>query len=159
MFQFKKTVFVEVSAPSRANFTMRWNADENGEDLPQGVKAVYQNFYMDDGLPSTDFHEKAIKMRKQMTELLHHGGFCLHKWLTNDPDILQPSRSKIDLHDSSNWDKISYQQTELRASFGMPSKICCSWPDWRMIQVRGRGRSWAKHSLFGVCEDFSSHSQ
>ena len=31
----------EVSAPSRANYTMRRNADENRVDLPLGVKAVY----------------------------------------------------------------------------------------------------------------------
>ena len=76
----------EVSAPSRANYTMRRNADENGEDLPLGVEAVYKHFYMDDGLPSTDSREEAIEMRKQMTELLRR--FHLHKWLTNDPDVL-----------------------------------------------------------------------
>ncbi|XP_068712776.1 uncharacterized protein [Montipora foliosa] len=51
VYHFERTVFGEVSAPSRANYTMRRNADENGEDLPLGVKAVYQHFYMDDGLP------------------------------------------------------------------------------------------------------------
>ena len=34
VYQFEGTVFGEVSAPSRANYTMRRNADENGEDLP-----------------------------------------------------------------------------------------------------------------------------
>ena len=90
-------MFGEVSSPSRENYTMRRNADENGEDLLLGVKAVYQHFYMDDGLPSTDSHEEAIKMRKQIIELLRRGGYRLHKWLPNDP-----SRSKIDLHDSWN---------------------------------------------------------
>ena len=88
VYQFERTVFGEVSAPSRANYTMRRNADENGEDLPLGVKAVYKHFNMDDGLPSTDSREEAIEMRKQMTELLRRGGFYLHKWLTNDPDVL-----------------------------------------------------------------------
>jgi len=88
MYQFERTVFGEVSVPSRANYTMRQNADKNGEDLPLGVKAVYKHLYMDDGLPSTDSHKEAIEMRKQMSELLRRGGFCLHKWLTNDPDIL-----------------------------------------------------------------------
>ena len=88
VYQFERTVFGEVSAPSRANYTMRRNADENGEDLPLGVKAVYKHVYMDDGLPSTDSREEAIEMRKQMTELLRRGGFHLHKWLTNDPDVL-----------------------------------------------------------------------
>ena len=40
VYQFKRTVFEEMSAPSRANYTMRRNADKNGEDLPLGVKAV-----------------------------------------------------------------------------------------------------------------------
>ena len=88
MYQFERTVFGEVSAPSRAKYTMGRNADENGEDLSLGVKAVYKHFYMDDGLPSTDPREEAIEMWKQMTESLSRGGFWLHKWLTNDPDIL-----------------------------------------------------------------------
>ena len=88
VYQFERTVFGEVSAPSRANYTMRRNADENGKDLPLGVRAVYKHFYMDDGLPSTDSREEAIEMREQMTELLRRGGFRLHKWLTNDQEVL-----------------------------------------------------------------------
>ena len=66
---------------------MRRNADEKRVDLPLGVKAVYNHFDMDDDLPSTDLRE-AIEMRKQMTELLRREGFKLHKWLTNDPNVL-----------------------------------------------------------------------
>ena len=72
-----------MSAPSRANYTMRRNADENGGDLPLEVKTVYKHFYKDDGLPSTAWREEAMEMRKQITELLLLGGFHLHKWLTN----------------------------------------------------------------------------
>ena len=43
---------------------------------------------MDVGLPSADSREDAIEMRKQITELLCRGGFRLHKWLTNDLDVL-----------------------------------------------------------------------
>ena len=88
VYQFQRTLFGEVSAPSRANCTMRRNAEENGGDLPLGVKTVYKYFYMDDGLPSSDSREEAIEMRKQMTELLLRGGFYLQKWLTNDPEVL-----------------------------------------------------------------------
>ena len=88
VYQFKRTVFGEVSAPSRSNYRMSSNVDENGEDLPLGVEAVYKHFYMEDGLPSTNSREEAIKRRKQMTELLRRGGFHLHKWLTNDPEVL-----------------------------------------------------------------------
>ena len=64
VYQFERIVFREVSAPSRANYTMRRNADENREGLPFGIKAVYKHFYMDDGLPSTNSQEEAIEMRK-----------------------------------------------------------------------------------------------
>ena len=87
VYQFERTVFGEVLAPSRENYAMQHNAGENG-DLPLGVKAVFRHFYMDEGLPSTNFREEVIEMRKQMTELLRRGGFHLHKWLTNDPEVL-----------------------------------------------------------------------
>ena len=84
--QLERSVFGEVSAPSRANYSMRRNAYENGKDLPLAVKSVYTQVYMDDGLLSTDSRAEAIQMRKQMTELLRRGGFYL--WLTNDPEVL-----------------------------------------------------------------------
>ena len=37
-------------------------------------------------------------------------------------------------------------------------RICSGLPDWRVIRVRQRGRSWTKHSLFGIHEDSSFHS-
>ncbi|CAB4029641.1 Hypothetical predicted protein [Paramuricea clavata] len=43
---------------------------------------------VDDGLPSTNSQQEAIEIRKQMTELLRREGFYLHKWLTNDPEVL-----------------------------------------------------------------------
>ena len=39
VYQFKRTVFGEVSAPPRENYAMRRDADENG-DLPLSVKVV-----------------------------------------------------------------------------------------------------------------------
>ena len=74
MYQFERTVFEEVSSPSRANYIMRRKAGKNGGDLPLGVKAVYEHFYADDGLPSTNSREEAIEMRKQMPELLRREG-------------------------------------------------------------------------------------
>lgn len=76
VYQFQRTVFGEVSAPFRANYTMRHNADENGADLPLGVRAVYKHFYTHDGLLSTTSREEAIEMQEQTTDLLRRGGFA-----------------------------------------------------------------------------------
>ena len=63
VYQFQRTLFGEVSAPSRANYTMRRSADENWGDLPLAVKAVYKHSYMDDGLLFTYAREEAIELR------------------------------------------------------------------------------------------------
>ena len=122
----RRTLFGEVSAPSLANYTMRRNAEENGGDLPPGVKAVYKYFYMDDGLPSSDSREEAIEMRKQMTELLLRGGFYLQKWLINDPEVL--ATIPVDSEDRSPRflelsEEYSYQQTMHWALRGMLKKM------------------------------------
>ena len=133
VYQFERTVFGEVSAPSRANYSLRRNADENGEDLPLGVKAVYKHFYVDDGLPSTGSREEAIEMRKQMTELLRRAGFRLHKWLTNDPDVLAtiPEQDISPRFIELSKDKLPTDRT-LGVIWEFPND---------MIQVRRSGRS------------------
>ena len=88
VYQFEPSVFGEVSSPSTANYIMRKNAEENGADLPLGVKAVEKHLYMDDSLPSTNSRDEAIEMRKQMMKLLSCRWFHVHKWLTNDAAVL-----------------------------------------------------------------------
>ena len=75
VYPFEITVLGQVSAPSRANYTMWRNAHENGKDPPSGVKAVYKHFFMGDGLPSANSREQAIDMGGG------GGGerFCLYK--------------------------------------------------------------------------------
>ena len=133
MYQFERTVFGEVSAPSRANYAMQRNVDENG-DLPLGVKAVYKRFYMDDGLPSTNSREEAIEMRKQMTELLRRGGFRLHKWLTNDQEVLATIPERGLLLPFSIRSKIVLQNLN-RMKYGWDDELMEDdlrvWREWR----------------------------
>ena len=153
VYQFERTVFREVSAPSRANYTMRRNADENGEDLPLGVKAVYKHVYMDDGLPSTDSREEAIEMRKQLTELLRH----LHKWLINDPDVLVtiPEQDRSPRFLELGEDKLPTDKT-----LGV---ICDAQEDMlRFTGLKGdlgtTKRKILSQAFFGIYEDSSSQS-
>ena len=153
VYQFERTVFGEVSVPSRANYTMRRNADENGEDLPLGVKAVHKHFYMDVGLPSTDSREEAIEMRKQMTELLRCGGFHLDKWLTNDPQVLAtiPEQDRSPRFLELNWNKLLTDRA-LGITRDAHEDVL------KFIGLKGHPGT-TKRSQFGIHEDFSSHSQ
>ena len=64
VYQFQRTLFGEVSAPSRA---MRRNANEIGEMYLLASKLFTSIFFVDDGLPSTDSREEAIEMWTQLT--------------------------------------------------------------------------------------------
>jgi len=96
---------------------------------------------MDDDLPSTDSQEEAIEMRKQMTGLLRRRGFHLHKWLTNDtevlPTIAEQDRSPRFLERSEN----KLRPIEPWASHGMLMKIRSSLLNSKVIQAQRRGKS------------------
>ena len=63
-------------------------------------------------------------MRKQMTELLRCGGFRLHKWLTNHPDVLTtiPEQDRSPEFLELSEDKLP----TVGRRFGCPERYVCS---------------------------------
>ncbi|XP_012214798.1 uncharacterized protein [Linepithema humile] len=53
------------------------------------AEALLHDFYMDDVLTGGNTIQKAIDLRKELTELLQAAGFPLRKWRANDSGILQ----------------------------------------------------------------------
>ena len=53
------------------------------------VKAVHQNFYVDDCLMSLSSEMEAIQMVKELNTLCKRGGFILEKWISNSRAVLQ----------------------------------------------------------------------
>ena len=52
------------------------------------VQTVQRNMYVDDVMKSVIGTDLAIKLAKQLRELLASGGFRLTKWLSNDRQVL-----------------------------------------------------------------------
>lgn len=55
--------------------------------MPQAHWCKEHCFYVDDVLSSDDL-EETIRLRKQLTDLLAKGQFCLRKWRSNNDQIL-----------------------------------------------------------------------
>ncbi|XP_018403334.1 PREDICTED: uncharacterized protein LOC108780198 [Cyphomyrmex costatus] len=55
---------------------------------PAAAEALMQDFYMDDVITGSHTIEQAVKLRKELSELLGAAGFELRKWRASDKRIL-----------------------------------------------------------------------
>ena len=84
-----KHVFGATSSPSCANFCLKKTASTYEKEFdPKVAETIQRNMYLDDLMKSVGMTEIAIKLVKQLRELLKKGGFRLTKWLSNDREVL-----------------------------------------------------------------------
>lgn len=88
VYEMVVMTFGSTSSPSSAQFVKNLNAEEttNDESL---IKAVKENFYVDDYLDSFSVEQEAVEQIKKMVGLLQKGGFELVNWLSNSTTIMQ----------------------------------------------------------------------
>ena len=83
-------LFGASSSPAIANFALQQTANlaehQFGPDVAQIIK---KNFYVDDCLKSTDTPNKAKEMIKQLQKACHLGGFRIHKFSSNNAEVLE----------------------------------------------------------------------
>ena len=73
-------LFGSASSPSCAYFTLKKTADDNASHFnEQAIETVQPDFYVDDCLKSVCEEDEAIKLAKDLRELLALGGFKLTK--------------------------------------------------------------------------------
>ncbi|XP_071564062.1 uncharacterized protein [Temnothorax nylanderi] len=85
------------SAPFLAINCVQETAKKDGKKYPKAQAAILEDFYVDDLLTGADTVEKTIELARQIKEILAGGGFHLHKWASNNPDII----SEINTNDTS----------------------------------------------------------
>ncbi|XP_060810689.1 uncharacterized protein LOC106143274 [Amyelois transitella] len=75
-------------APYLAVKAMQQVAVDEGRNFPHAASRVLSDFYMDDLLTGAENEEEAVKIYKEMNELLNKGGFQLQKWTCNKIGVL-----------------------------------------------------------------------
>ena len=89
-YQMLIHLFGGVWSPCCASYALRKTAADNADRYSLEVtETVRRNFYVDDLLKSMKDAHSAIKMYKEVTELLFHGGFHLAKWTSNKREVLE----------------------------------------------------------------------
>ena len=83
-------LFGGVWSPGCANFILRRCASDNYELYdPQTIKTVNNNFYVDDCLKSVPDECQAVRLARDLTDLLRRGGFHLTKWISNSSEVIK----------------------------------------------------------------------
>ncbi|XP_055605651.1 uncharacterized protein LOC129753827 [Uranotaenia lowii] len=72
-----------------ATRTLHQLADDKGASFPLAAASVKRDFHMDDFVRSEETIDIAIRLRKEMDELMSRGGFSLRKWCSNFPEVLE----------------------------------------------------------------------
>lgn len=68
---------------------MQQLASDEEHRWPEAAKVANRDFYVDDVMTGSDELEDAIKLQKDLVDLMHSGGFELRKWASNSVDLLE----------------------------------------------------------------------
>jgi len=82
-------LFGGVWSPSCAAYALHRTAEDNEDKFsPEVVRAIHDNFYVDDCLISCSDEESAISLVKDLSKMTEAGGFHLTKWISNSRQVL-----------------------------------------------------------------------
>ena len=82
-------LFGKIDSPCCGSWSLKKTAtDQANSYCNSSIDKVLCNFYMDDYLDSFTNRINAIKTIHDVINILNTGGFRLHKWISNDREIL-----------------------------------------------------------------------
>ena len=90
--EFRMTVhlFGATSSPECVNYALKASADDNETELGSAsANFIRREFYVDDGLKSVASVEEAVTLIKDTKEMCRRGGFNLHKFVSNNKDVIE----------------------------------------------------------------------
>ena len=83
-------LFGAMSSPGCANFALKKTARDNEDSFGKETADFLQNdFYVDNGLKFVCTTEQAIKLIHDVKEMCARGGFHLHKFVSNDKEVIR----------------------------------------------------------------------
>lgn len=89
IYRLKTVTYGTACAPFLATRCLKQLALDEQVKFPSASAVTLKDFYMDDLMTGTDTIEQAIALQKEMIAMMSCGGFKLHKWCSNHPEILE----------------------------------------------------------------------
>lgn len=96
-------------SPFLAVAVVQHHAKQESSKWPEACKIITEDSYMDDVSSGCEEAKKAIRLQKQVTQVLANGGFPLRKWISNSSELMQaiPTSEKdgISIESRNGYDK------------------------------------------------------
>lgn len=88
-YELTTVTFGVASASYLATRCLKKLAEDSGNKYPLAEGVLLRDFYVDDVFTGADSLEEVLQIKNQLIEMLSSAGFCLSKWCSNHPSILQ----------------------------------------------------------------------
>nr|CAI5818359.1 unnamed protein product [Callosobruchus analis] len=83
-------------APFLATRCLQQAAFDNLDSFPEASDAIINDFYMDDILSGHDTVQDAIRLKNEITNILHQSGFVLRKFRSNHQSVVEDDMQTIE---------------------------------------------------------------
>lgn len=118
MYRMTVHLFGAVSSPGYANYELKHLAKEQSLEFPSGSQFIARDFYVDDGVTSTETVEDGIQLAREARELCAKGGLRLHKFVSYNPDVLSsiPASKHAESMDTKD---LAFGETQTERALGI----------------------------------------
>ncbi|XP_065091292.1 uncharacterized protein LOC135712264 [Ochlerotatus camptorhynchus] len=89
VYELKTVTYGVVSSPHHATKALIQLATDEGKDFPLAEQVIRYDSYIDDFLTGGKSAEEVLKIYRELTSLLQRGGFGVHKFCSNNPEVLK----------------------------------------------------------------------
>ena len=94
-YRFTRVIFGFGPSPYILGATLEKHICQYEEKYPDTVNELLLNTYADDVQSGGDGKEELLKFKEEATEIMGEGGFQLHKWHSNVPEIEKQSKNEL----------------------------------------------------------------
>jgi Pao retrotransposon peptidase/Family of unknown function (DUF5641)/Integrase zinc binding domain len=88
-YQLTTVTYGTACAPYLATKALQQLANDEDDHFPAAARVARRDFYVDDILSGTDSVDDCVELQGQLVSMLKRGGFELHKWCTNAPELFE----------------------------------------------------------------------
>lgn len=88
-YRVKVHLFGATSFPGVAKHGLRKLADDYSQISPEAARYLKEDFYVDDGITSTDIRQQAVELIVGATTICSKGNIRLHMFLSSDKETLR----------------------------------------------------------------------
>ena len=88
-YRFTRNIFGSGPSPYILGGTMKHHLAKYQEENPSLVKHIKESLYVDDYTGGGNDTSEVFRKQHQIVKIMKDGGFTLHKWKSNDEDLLR----------------------------------------------------------------------